>query len=386
MKPMNNNIHSLACAAISLFIVSLVAAPVNLGAAQDDAAILQKITTTFLNEALTSSSSIEELASRAGVSVEELRQICTSLGIDISRFTPRTEPLLAHTVEMLTSGDYEPEAIIEVASNTPYVILVEKKTHTVFLLKYEQGRRDLVAMYDCKTGKEAGDKYEKGDLKTPEGIYYLQEKLSRDSIVGRVGNGMAFQYGEIAFTSDYPNSIDRLNKKTGNGIWLHGTDEDYESTPSLDTNGCVVTTNETIRELAQYITTGRTPFVIVEELTFLPKAEHERLKQEYLNLLWGWRDAWQAEKIDSYMSFYSPDFRDRDRDIARYRDYKKNVFSAFRVRNIELTDIIILKHPQGVVMQFFQDYSASNLNSRNVKSLYLVNQDASWKIVSEEIH
>lgn len=379
------NIYRFLSFMIILFVVYIPTAGTAPDTGLSDTSILKKITTILLKEVIDSTDSLGELASRVGITVPELEQICKSLGIDISRFTPRTDIALAHTVEMLKSDEYEPEAAVELASSSPYVLIVEKSTHTVFLLKYEKGKRNLVAMYDCKTGMESGDKQEKGDLKTPDGIYFFNEKLARYTIQMRVGLGNAFQYGDLAFPTDYPNSIDILNKKSGNGIWLHGTDEEFTATSALDTHGCVVTTNGSIKELAKYITLNRTPMIIVEQISFLSKLEHEKLKQEYMNILLGWRDAWQAENLEQYISYYSREFTDNNRNLTQYQDYKKNVFASVRVRKIDLTDIVVIKYNQGLVFQFNQNYSASNLTSRNIKFLYLVQQADDWKIIAEVI-
>ena len=377
------NIHRFLTAALLVFI-SFAALPGPAHAA-DDTSILKRIGSLFLKENLDSAKSKEEMAKRVGISVSELEQICKTLGIDLGRFTPRTDTNLARTIERLKSDDYDPEAIVSFAGSSPYALLVEKSTHTVFLLKYEGRKRSLVAMYDCKTGMETGDKQVQGDLKTPEGIYFFQEKLPRNTIAARVGRGNAFQYGDMAFTTDYPNDIDQSKRKNGDGIWLHGTDEEFTATSALDTHGCVVTTNESIRELAKYITLDRTPIIIVEEIAFLTRAEHDKLRTEMQDLLASWRDSWQTENLDKYISCYASEFTDRNRNLAQWREYKKGVFSAVSVKKIELTDVVLLKHPQGLVFQFNQYYSASNLTSRNVKALYLVQQNASWKILAEVI-
>jgi murein L,D-transpeptidase YafK len=381
---LRSNIRFLSSAVTLLF--SLAAHQNNYLYAQTatDTTILKKLSTSYISESMKSADTLDELAARLGISVKDLEQVCVSLGIDLSQYHPAPAPVPS-AADMFVSKDHALETILAYGGETPYILLVEKKSHTLFVLRYENGVPKLVASYDCKTGRQEGDKRIMGDEKTPEGIYFFTARLSRNTIETQVGRDQAYQYGDMAFTTDYPNIIDETNRKNGGGIWLHGTDEKFSATSSLDTRGCVVTTNESIRNIAQYITLNRTPMIIVDTLSFITKTEHEQRRNEYLAVLEGWRDAWRGKKLDEYIDYYSPKYSQSGRNLTEFKTYKAGIFDAVSIDHINLENIVIIQHRDGVVMQFVQDYAASNLSSRNTKLLYLMQAKSSWKIVAENM-
>jgi hypothetical protein len=54
----------------------------------------------------------------------------------------------------------------------------------------------------------------------------------------------------MAITLDYPNAYDRLEGKSGDGIWLHATNEPIRPYLPNKTRGCVVISNDDIQELS----------------------------------------------------------------------------------------------------------------------------------------
>jgi len=347
--------------------------------------LLKKISSNYIKQIIKSSKNLKDAAEKAKITVDELKNICNTLSIDIGLYNEEIDPLSLPSVQKLSSPEYEPDVIVEFNSDSPYILLVEKNIHKIYLLKYENGVKTLVSIFDCKTGKNRGDKKEEGDHKTPEGIFFLVAKYSRDKIRGMVGKDNAYQYGEMAFSINFPNNIDQLNGKNGSGIWLHGTDEIFSETSSYDTRGCVVTTNETIKTLSKYIELQKTPLIIVETLKFNKKKDYIDQKQEFLTVLEGWRSAWEEERIEEYISYYSPTFMRDGRNRSQYKSYKANeIFKNIKINYIKLSNIILLKYNDGMIAKFFQDYSASNLSTKNVKTLYFVKNNNSWEIIAEK--
>jgi len=387
---------------LSVFFFLFLAFSLNIYGADDrtEIDILKKITSFSIKEAMKTSKSLDDLALKVGISSEELKRVCLILSInldiyDIKESKPvepvtvppvtTTKPASKSTEEMLISPDYEPDVIVEYNGTSPYLILVEKNTHKIYVVKYENGTKTMIGIFDCKTGKKPGDKRNQGDHKTPEGIFYLIEKMNRPQIEQKVGKPNAYQYGETAFITDYPNVLDQLNDKDGGGIWLHGTDEPFSETSSLDTRGCVVTTNETIKILSNYIELKRTPLIIVEDLNFVDKKAYLATRQEILNFMETWRISWEQKKIDDYIRCYAPIFEDRGRKLASYKEYKSRIFNTYNINYVKIENLVVIRHSNGMIAQFNQDYSANNLSSVNMKMLYLVKENGSWEIAAEKI-
>ena len=374
---------------LALSFLSLFSPAGHPGAGESPAEIelLKKVGSRSIQQALSDTGDIDETAKRVGIDRQELEQLCRILSIDLSPYEKQESvPADPVSVEKFRSADYEPGVIIDYNSTFPYILIVEKSTHKIFVIEHRNGKSTIEGVFECKTGKNHGDKKQEGDHKTPEGIFFLVDKYNRARITRLVGKSDAYQYGDMAFVTNFPTDIDKLNKKNGSGIWLHGTDEDFLFTPSYDTRGCVVTTNETIQILSNYIKLRVTPLIIVETLDFLARDDYAAQKKQFRATLEGWRTAWQNKRIDEYIGYYSPLFKNNGRNREAYRNYKENsIFKRVTINHIKLDNIIILKHKGSMTVQFIQDYSASNLSSRRQKTLYFVKGGDSWKIIAEKI-
>ncbi|MCB0361951.1 MAG: hypothetical protein KDD35_04500, partial [Bdellovibrionales bacterium] len=92
--------------------------------------------------------------------------------------------------------------------------LVDKSTRTLTIWKFQNNTLNLVAYYPSDMGRKPGDKEFLGDLKTPEGIYFFQNKYE--------GKQLDFnEYGSRAFTINYPNFFFFFYNKTGSCIFLY---------------------------------------------------------------------------------------------------------------------------------------------------------------------
>ena len=76
-------------------------------------------------------------------------------------------------------------------------------------------------------------------------------------------------YGSGALTLDYPSPIDTWQKRTGSGIWLHGSPSSQYARAPTATDGCVVLANDDMTRLVQLGIQPETPVIIVEKLNWL---------------------------------------------------------------------------------------------------------------------
>ncbi|MBN1292270.1 MAG: L,D-transpeptidase family protein [Candidatus Latescibacteria bacterium] len=347
--------------------------------------ILKKFAASSIKKTLEKTNDLNEAATILGVETDELEQLCILLDIEAPFKQPEIEPVAIPQLNKLADDKYWPEVIVEYNSTYPYVIIVEKDTHTLMLFKYDNGKRQLIDTFECKTGKNHGDKKTSGDERTPEGIYFLTQKYSRKDLNKIVGKTNAYLYGEMAFVTDFPNAIDHLQGKGGSGIWLHGTDEPFDATSSNKTRGCVVTTNETIKVLDKYISVNKTPMIIVNSLDFIEKSTIENKKREVIQIIEGWRSSWEDKRVQDYIEYYSPSFESQGMTRARWKKDKEIKWARNNDINIKTDDYIFLEHNGSMVVYFNQHYSIKNTNysTSGFKTLYLVSEDNSWKIVAE---
>jgi murein L,D-transpeptidase YafK len=139
-------------------------------------------------------------------------------------------------------------------------IIVDKSLHRLYI--YEG--LELIGSYNITTGKAKGDKQKRGDLKTPEGVYFFTELLD--------GKKLPSRYGVLAVVLDYPNPVDLAKGKTGSGIWLHGTDDPERLERPRDSKGCVVALDEDVLKIIKSVYLDKTPIIISESVEFIKKS------------------------------------------------------------------------------------------------------------------
>ena len=129
-------------------------------------------------------------------------------------------------------------------------ILVEKSERKMYLVSGNK----VAASYDIDLGKEpVGHKQFEGDLKTPEGTYYVDRKNPRSQFYLSLG-------------ISYPNPQDRAfakarGKSAGGDIFIHGESPTDEDEVTDWTAGCIAVSNEEIKEIFMRVKTG-TPITI----------------------------------------------------------------------------------------------------------------------------
>ncbi|MDL2209830.1 L,D-transpeptidase family protein [Desulfovibrio sp. OttesenSCG-928-O18] len=240
------------------------------------------------------------------------------------------------------------------------LVAVDKKQQTLFLFERHSPLR-LAGKFSCTTGQNAGDKFVEGDLKTPEGVYFVIRRLS---------SGLNYEkYGYEAYTLNYPNPVDKLRKKTGYGIWIHG--RGVPITPNL-TEGCVSLNNTDIAMLGKNLTPG-TPVALADGVSFAPAPSAEDLAviAQLHKKTYGWAKAWSS-RSKKFFDYYDPEAYAiaQGENFTAFRQQKERVFKSVKWIDTKVSNVQALQGPGYWVTWFQQDYRASNLSSKGVRRLY----------------
>ncbi|EQC51137.1 L,D-transpeptidase family protein [Bacteriovorax sp. DB6_IX] len=266
-----------------------------------------------------------------------------------------------------------------------HVIVAEKSTHTLYLYKNTGGLPKLQLKYQMATGKKAGDKIFQGDHRTPEGIYHFTEFLTHQDLLKRHGKAGEI-YGVGAFVMNYPNPIDRYQGKTGGGIWLHSTNDETRIDKGLDSRGCIVAHNQNLIKISQFIELNKTPIIVVHTLEHLKKNTWQGEREQIIQSVENWAEAWRTENFNEYISHYSKDkFKDpRKGGYQNFKNYKRAVFANPGAPEIGISNLTILKTDEYAVVTFKQDYKSNTIQDTGKKILYLQKDPYyKWKIVAE---
>lgn len=276
-----------------------------------------------------------------------------------------------------------PRQILALGKSVKKALLIDKSANRlyVFSRKESGGLFEEVTDYYITTGKLVGDKSVKGDLRTPEGVYFVTSWISPDKLPDKYGIG--------AFPVNYPNELDRHNGKTGYGIWLHGTDKGSYSRPPRDSEGCVVLTNIDLEALKSEITPGITPVVITNKVEWIDFDTWHNERQSVLQAVESWRLDWESMNVDKYLSHYDKNFWSKSHNFKSWSSRKRYLARNKKYQSVKLTDVSLLVYPQRkneneiVVVRLHQDYKSNNFKGEMNKRLYLTKKDKGWKILYE---
>ena len=134
-------------------------------------------------------------------------------------------------------------------------IVVDKEKRDIIMYK----KSKVLKKFKISLGFEPiGTKIKKGDGKTPEGLYYIEDKIRESSFF-------------LALKVSYPNPWDirralELNYHPGGQIMIHGVpniryDRDYHNSENDWTEGCIAISNQQMLEIWKKISVG-TPILI----------------------------------------------------------------------------------------------------------------------------
>jgi len=280
-----------------------------------------------------------------------------------------------------------PGSLIAMDTNrtVDYLLLVEKESQTLYVYAYDGQFREL-KRFRCSTGENKGSKKQSGDRKTPEGVYFFNNRFTKRDLTPI--------YGTRAFPIDYPNYMDRFAGKNGSAIWVHGTNKKLKD---RDTNGCVAMINEDIDALDKYIDLHHTPIIIQKRIKYVNPEESEPIRISLIQFLRTLENLLMYGDANAYFSYYNyisdyiPEWWDK------WLGLRTDIKKLYPEAGVQLTHPIILKHDRIYVVLIDQIISSGTVyqktNIENItpkaymagkKKLFIVRYKEKWRIVGEE--
>lgn len=298
--------------------------------------------------------------------------------------SPSLSPLLSTTsgrgsslVGALVEGI--PAGLIFDNQRLPYLFWVELRAGKLHLLeRTEKGNYVKRKTVQTSIGKHGFGKEFEGDGKTPVGVYQLTSFLKDEQLNDYYGFG--------AYPINYPNVWDRISKRTGHGIWLHGLPKGVDKRPAQDSEGCLIIDNITLEEFGAHIKTGESLIVISETLDWLPPSA-EQPSADILDAIERWKEDWMANDNVAYLANYHTNFTDTRRNLEQWKTYKTRVNSTKSYIKVELSELSVVVYPGEenlVAIRFYQHYDSSNFRWQGWKHLlWRRDESGTWRILYE---
>ncbi len=256
-----------------------------------------------------------------------------------------------------------------------HALIVDKSQQKLMVWQIIDGEPQIVETYKCSTGEMDGDKWVRGDMRTPEGVYFFCSVID--------GRTLPSKYGPWAFTTDYPNFVDRRRGKSGDGIWLHGRDKPLA--PKPDSNGCIALENQDLVRVSRFVRLQSTPLIVVDKMNMAPRSVILEQEQQVRGFIDSWKRSWESKNVEGYMSHYSTNFQSCWLDYNGWREKKRKLSRKYSTIRVKLGNVYLYRQNGLITAIFMQSYHSDAFHSSGIKVLYITN-DASYKIYAEDYH
>lgn len=274
-----------------------------------------------------------------------------------------------------------PASLIHMGKH-PYALVADMPEGRLYLYRNNAGYPELVRDYYMTVGSAGFGKEFEGDNKTPIGVYEINRYIE--------GKALPDLYGKGAFPVNYPNRYDRYLRRTGYGIWLHGTPSDTYARAPWSSEGCFVLSNDDLLDIGQYLSAkDRTPVILSDAIEWLDRAELQARKQGLLEVLEQWKKDWESLDIDALIAHYAQtDFNFGEGDYQQWSQRKHQVNGGKTFVQLELDIESLFAYP-GVkdmfVVKYKQRYLSNNYSAESIKEQYWQRADnGRWQIVYEQ--
>ena len=118
----------------------------------------------------------------------------------------------------------------------------------------------------------------------------------------------------------------------------------------------------------------------------MPESPGPVLAQTFAEIqafLTAWKQSWETKNLDQYMDCYSKEFRGQGKGWEQWREHKRNINALYRQIQVSLEGMKIQRKKGQTLVSFRQMYRSDGLQSTGQKTLVLVQEGNSWKILRE---
>lgn len=277
--------------------------------------------------------------------------------------------------------DLVPRAILQLRPDQKNVLVVDARNSRLYVYENLDGRLKLMTDYYISQGKLGVNKLKAGDQKTPVGVYYITSRLA--------GARLPDFYGSGALPINYPNDWDRLNGRSGSGIWLHGTPSETYSRPPLSSDGCVVLTNQDLSKLTANVEIGKTPVIIAEQLEFVNQAKATSDRAGAQKMVEVWRRDVESLDAQRVLAHYSNDFKsERGENRTTWFARQGPVLNSNKNVSVKLSDLTLFLYPGRddlIVGTFTEEAKLGKTKNTSRRRQYWAREGQQWKIISESV-
>ena len=144
-------------------------------------------------------------------------------------------------------------------------VVISKQSMELYL--YEKDG-SLLKTYPMACGKAFGDKRKVGDMRTPEGVFKVQQIQDASTWTHD------FKDGKGVIKGCYGSHFIRLKTPGHSGIGIHGT-HDPNSIGTRATEGCIRLNNKDLLDFVKYVVVGMPVVILTSDKDIAENAKYE---------------------------------------------------------------------------------------------------------------
>ncbi|MFZ6753229.1 L,D-transpeptidase family protein [Undibacterium sp. Dicai25W] len=303
----------------------------------------------------------------ANAQADKLKEMRDEAAMRIKSYRERPNPALI------------PKMVLQLRDDQKQVLVVDANKSRLYLYENVGGQPKLLSDHYISHGRFGINKFKEGDQKTPLGVYYITSRLS--------GGKLPDFYGPGALPLNYPNEWDKINGRSGSGIWLHGMPSANFSRPPLASDGCVVLTNPDFLKISALVDIGKTPVIISDQVEFENQAKWLADRQFAAKLLDDWRLDIESKNANRIFANYSRNFKSlQGEDLNAWFSKQRQNWEAWTNPVIQLKNVTHFRYPgkdEIIVSTFTQETQSGKTKTSVRKRQYWLKESNKWRIVYE---
>ncbi len=273
-----------------------------------------------------------------------------------------------------------PAYVIELPESVRDVFVADAGNATLYHFEHADDRLTAATETYMSVGQRGAGKERAWDRRTPLGIYFVVDHLDTSRLHEK--------YGVTAFPLDYPNEWDRLNERTGDGIWVHGVLPGGERRPPFDTDGCLALPNEDLEALEPLFLPLTTPVIVTREIEWMSEEARAALRIKLRDSVDRWASSLADADLHAYLSLYVEDFTYRGMSNAEWAALRLSSFERAGPADVSIEELMLLADPEvdGLFLsRFLQTTYSPNGPVVRMKRLYWQRgDDGELRIVAED--
>ncbi|MEM7358005.1 MAG: L,D-transpeptidase family protein [Pseudomonadota bacterium] len=273
-----------------------------------------------------------------------------------------------------------PASLLDIGKHK-HVIVTDMEAGRLYLYRNGEKYPELVRDYYLSVGSQGFGKELEGDNKTPVGVYSIYKHIE--------GKELPDLYGKGAYPVNYPNRFDRSRKRTGYGIWLHGTPSNTYARAPWASEGCFVLSNDDLLDIEQFIDVDeRTPVILADSIEWISLAELDTRRKQFMSILSSWKQDWESLNTNAYLDHYSQEqFNFSGKGFRPWASRKQQINRSKTFVQIDLDIESLFLYPgeeDMFIVQYKQRYLSNNYAGETNKEQYWQrNKRGRWKIIYE---